>query len=113
MNNLIRELNQSINLSLEQIQQGLSSRAPQAQLDIENWLSDDSDMPSSLRHNVVMWIMEIWAKERDACNAKQLLDVDNKFSRILRDYSLTDIIAFKKELNQQAKQNMQTAPMDS
>lgn len=102
MNNLIRELNQSMNFSLEQIQQGLSKRindtAPMEV--VEAWLKDDASMPETLRHTVVMWIMELWAKERDACTAKQLLDVDNKYSRILRDYNLTDIIAFKKELTQ-------------
>ncbi|MDH5323926.1 MAG: hypothetical protein OEZ68_03055 [Gammaproteobacteria bacterium] len=100
MNNLIRELNHSMNLSPEQIQQTLEQRAPQQALNVSTWIQDDSSMPTALRHCVVMWIMEIWAKERDACSAKQLLDVDNKFSRILRDYSLTDLIAFKKELAQ-------------
>jgi hypothetical protein len=41
----------------------------------------------------------LWLSERDACDAKELLKVDEKYTRLLRDFSMSDIIAMRNEIS--------------
>ncbi|KPJ94391.1 MAG: hypothetical protein AMJ55_06460 [Gammaproteobacteria bacterium SG8_15] len=100
--NLLTVLNSSFGLSLEQIEQGLVLRANKVYADtyyIEDWLKDEKLIPDWASRAAASWLIEMWLSERDACNSSELLKVDEKYTRLLRDFSLSDIIAMRSELS--------------
>ena len=99
--NLITVLNNSFGLSLDQIEQGIVLRANKVYADtyfIEDWLKDESLIPKWANRAAASWVIEMWLSERDSCDASGLLQVDEKYTRLLRDFSLSDIIAMRSEL---------------
>lgn len=99
--NLITVLNNSFGLSLDQIEQGIVLRANKVYADtyfIEDWLQDESLIPKWANRAAASWVIEMWMSERDSCDATGLLKVDKKYTRLLRDFSLSDIIAMRNEL---------------
>lgn len=99
--NLITVLNNSFGLSLDQIEQGIVLRANKIYADtyfINDWLKDESMIPDWASRAAASWLIEMWLAERDGCDATTLLKVDEKYTRLLRDFSLSDIIAMRNEL---------------
>ena len=99
--NLIVELNKSIGLTIEQIHQGLCRRAHNDSLvvdDINQWLVNPATIPEWVNKTAALWIIELWMSDRDACQAGSLLTVDNKYSRILRGFSMAEIISMRQQL---------------
>lgn len=99
--NLLTVLNHSFGLSVEQIEQGIVLRANRVYADtylIEDWFKDESLIPKWAKRAAASWLIELWLSERDACDASELLKVDEKYTRLLRDFSLSDIIAMRNEL---------------
>ena len=99
--NILQALKDTTGLSLAQIEQGLVLRANKIYADtytIEEWLTDKSLIPEWASRAAASWLIEMWMLERDAVESSQLLRVDEKFTRMLRDFSLTDIIAMRNEL---------------
>jgi hypothetical protein len=99
--NLITVLNNSFNFSLDQIEQGIILRANKIYADtyfIQDWLKDESLVPSWANRAAASWLIEMWLSERDGCDASNLLQVDEKYTRLLRDFSLSDIISMRNEL---------------
>ena len=101
--NLITVLNNSFNFSLDQIEQGIILRANKIYADtyfIQDWLKDETLVPKWASRAAASWLIEMWLSERDGCDASSLLQVDEKYTRLLRDFSLSDIIAMRNELAQ-------------
>ena len=101
--NLITVLNSSFGLSMDQIEQGIVLRANKVYADtyfIDEWLKDESLIPKWASRAAASWVIEMWLSERDTCDATGLLKVDEKYTRLLRDFSLSDIIAMRNELAQ-------------
>jgi len=99
--NLITVLNNSFGLSLDQIEQGIVLRANKVYADtyfIQDWLKDEALIPRWANRAAASWVIEMWLSERDNCEASGLLKVDEKYTRLLRDFSLSDIIAMRNEL---------------
>ena len=99
--NLITILNNSFGLSIDQIEQGIVLRANKIYADtyfIQEWLKDESMVPDWANRAAASWLIEMWMQERDGCDAASLLKVDEKYTRLLRDFSLSDIIAMRNEL---------------
>lgn len=99
--NLLTVLNDSFGLSVDQIEQGIVLRANKVYADtyfIADWLEDESLIPDWASRAAASWVIELWLSERDACDATKLLKVDEKYTRLLRDFSLSDIIAIRNEL---------------
>ncbi|HEY5603418.1 MAG TPA: hypothetical protein VIM41_09930 [Gammaproteobacteria bacterium] len=100
--NLLNVLNSSFGLSLDQIEQGIVLRANKMYADtyyIEDWLKDEKLVPDWACRAAASWLIEMWLAERDACNAAELLRIDEKYTRLLRDFTLSDIIAMRSELS--------------
>ena len=88
-------------MSLEQIEQGIVLRANKIYADtyfIQDWVKDESMIPDWASRAAASWLIEMWLSERDGCDAGSLLKVDEKYTRLLRDFSLSDIIAMRNEL---------------
>jgi hypothetical protein len=103
--NLLTVLNSSFGLSLEQIEQGIVLRANKVYADtyfIEDWLRDEKLIPKWASRAAASWVVEMWLSERDGCASSELLRVDEKYTRLLRDFSLSDIIAMRSELSRPA-----------
>ena len=99
--NLITVLNNSFDMSLDQIEQGIVLRANKIYADtyfIHDWIKDESLIPGWANRAAASWLIEMWLSERDGCDASSLLKVDEKYTRLLRDFSLSDIIAMRNEL---------------
>jgi len=99
--NLITVLNNSFGLSIDQIEQGIVLRANKVYADtyfIHDWLKDETMVPDWASRAAASWLIEMWMAERDGCDSSNLLKVDEKFTRLLRDFSLSDIIAMRNEL---------------
>ncbi|MCI0507831.1 MAG: hypothetical protein L0Z73_17215 [Gammaproteobacteria bacterium] len=108
--NLLTVLNSSFGLSLEQIEQGIVLRANKVYADtyfIEDWLRDEKLIPKWASRAAASWVVEMWLSERDACASSELLGVDEKYTRLLRDFSLSDIIAMRSELSHPANVGQQ------
>lgn len=104
--NLIHELNINMGLSVTEIGDGLEMRALRQlghahQADARElllWIRPDAELPDWVRHAAALWVIEFWLNERDNCGAEQLLQVDAKYTRLLRDFSMGEIIAMRNQL---------------
>lgn len=99
--NILRTLQETTGLTLEKIEQGLVLRANKIYADthfIRDWLEDESLIPDWANRAAASWVIELWMLERDAVESSQLLKVDEKYTRMLKDFSLSDIIAMRNEL---------------
>jgi len=101
--NLLQALRDSFGMSVGEIEQGLISRAKKVYTDtyfIDDWLQHENKVPEWVNRAAATWLMELWLEERDACESAQLLGVDKKYTRLLKDFSLSDIIAIRNEVSQ-------------
>lgn len=99
--NLLRTLLETTGLPLDKIEQGLILRANKIYADthfIADWVDDESLIPDWANRAAASWVIELWMLERDAVESSQLLKVDEKYTRMLKDFSLSDIIAMRNEL---------------
>ena len=106
--NLLTVLNHSFGLSVEQIEQGIVLRANKVYADtyfIEDWFKDEKLIPRWASRAAASWLIELWLTERDNCDSTNLLQVDEKYTRLLRDFSLSDIIAMRNELSRPNRQS--------
>jgi hypothetical protein len=60
---------------------------------LQAWDAGDIAMPAWVERGCAEWIVELWRSERAACDARELLAIDRKFSRLLRDYSVMELMA--------------------
>ncbi|WP_455205640.1 hypothetical protein [Kaarinaea lacus] len=101
MNSLLTELNSTFGFTAEQIKRGIACRVDGVDaeaLDINKWIQSDGSMPSWAKRAAASWVIELWMNERDACEPTELLKVDNRYSRILKDFSMADIIAMRNSI---------------
>ena len=106
MDNLICELTTTFGFTDEQIKQGIAQRnegVDAIALNVEQWKKKDAAIPGWAKRAAARWVIEIWMKERDNCDAAELLAVDKRFSRILSGFSMGDIISMRNEINQKNK----------
>jgi len=99
--NLLAVLNDSFGLTVDQIDQGIVLRANKVYADtyfIADWLKNETLIPAWANRAAARWVIEFWLSERDACDASNLLKVDEKYTRLLRDFSISDIISMRNEL---------------
>lgn len=103
MNRLLQELNVEMGLSLEEISDAIAARlgtgADQLQQDqlqqIGQWLNGSKQIPDWANKAAALWVIELWMGERDVCHPGQLLAVDKKYTRLLRSYSMAEIVSFR------------------
>jgi len=96
--NLLQALHDSFGLSMGDIEKGLVSRAKKVYIDthfLGDWIKDEDKVPQWAHRAAATWLMELWLEERDACESAQLLGVDEKYTRLFKDFSLSDIIAIR------------------
>ena len=96
--NLVSGLHREMGFSPEEIRQGLEQRSPECQLDImelEAWIEPSSRLPDWINRLAAVWVIEHWMSERDTCDAEGLLRVDEKYTRLLKDFSMGDIISMR------------------
>lgn len=102
VHNLIAELNQTFGFSLLEIQQGIARRVAGVDaevLDISKWMNKVDTIPRWANRGAACWIIELWMAERDACEPTKLLQVDKKYTGLLRNFSMADIIAMRNEIS--------------
>jgi len=100
-NNVFLELQTSIGLSFEQIQQGIMKRTDTEAGSFDNlqyWMSGLSSAPIWANKAAALWVIELWMQDRDGCQADGLLAVDKKYSRMLRGFSMAEIISMRRQL---------------
>jgi hypothetical protein len=105
-NNLIAELHDKFGFSFQDIQQGIASRVAGVDaeaLDINKWLDNADTIPKWASRGAASWIIELWMQERDACEPTKLLQVDKKYTGLLKNFSMADIIALRNEIIQQRR----------
>ena len=101
MSEIISEIHSLFGFSAEHIGKAIVQRAVGGQdqtLDVSGCLYRDCNIPAWAERAAALWVIELWTAERDACTAGELLTVDRKYSRILRRYSMADIISFRNEV---------------
>jgi hypothetical protein len=101
--NLIAELNMRFGYSLQQIRQGIAERVDGVDadvLDVNKWLNNVDTIPRWANRGAARWIIELWMTERDACEPAELLQVDKKYTGMLKNFSMADIIAMRNEMMQ-------------
>lgn len=100
--NLVHVLHHSFGVPKHNIGDGIEQRCGQ-QVDareIELWLDEQSQLPDWVHRAAALWIIELWMNERDTCEAGSLLKVDEKYTRLLRDYNMGQIIAMRNAIIQ-------------
>ena len=101
MTKLIESLHQTLGLSTTQISEALSRHNNAQQISpeiVSQWLAGDEAMPDRLNHAAALVIIECWMETRDSCDPTELLAVDKKFTRMLRDFSMAEIINLRRQL---------------
>lgn len=66
--------------------------------DLQYWLSGLTSAPIWANKAAALWVIELWMKDRDGCRADGLLAVDKKYSRMLRGFSMAEIISMRRQL---------------
>jgi hypothetical protein len=100
-NNLIAELHSRFGFSLQDIQRGIAARVNGVDaeaLDIKKWLDNVDIIPKWASRGAASWIIELWMGERDACEPTELLQVDKKYTAMLKNFSMADIIALRNDI---------------
>lgn len=108
MHNLICELGSTFGYTNDQIKNGIAQRnegVDAIALNVEQWKHNDAAIPRWANRAAARWVIEIWMKERDSCDAAELLAVDKRFTRILSDFSMGEIISMRNEISQTSKSN--------
>jgi hypothetical protein len=101
MTNLIESLQQTLGLSTTQICEALCCHYTAQKLDpelIEQWLSRTEALPKEVNQAAALVVIEQWMAKRDSCGPTELLAVDKQFTRLLRDFSMAEIIALRRQL---------------
>ena len=99
--NLISELHIRFGISLQDIQCGIAARVVGVDaegIDIRKWLDNVDIQPGWARRGAARWIIELWMAERDTCGPTELLEVDKKYTALLKSFSMADIIAMRNEV---------------
>ncbi len=101
MTNLIESLQHTLGLSSEQISAALlrhdrTQSVSEAQ--VVQWLSNTAVLPNGVKRAAALVVIEQWLDARDNCGPAELLAVDKKYTRLLRDFSMAEIIALRKQL---------------
>ena len=99
--NLIAELHTRFGISLQDIQHGIAARVAGVDaegIDIKKWVDNVDTQPGWARRAAARWIIELWMAERDTCGPTELLGVDKKYTALLKNFSMTDIIAMRNEV---------------
>ena len=100
--NLVHVLHHSFGIPKHTIGGGIEQRCGQ-QVDareIDYWLDEQAHLPDWVHRAAALWVIELWMNERDACVAENLLKVDEKYTRLLRDYTMGQIIAMRNAIIQ-------------
>lgn len=102
LSNLLAELNATFGFSVKQIQAAIAARVDGVDsdlLDIEKWIDETDVIPAWANRAAAKWIIELWMIDRDACDPTELLKVDKKYTRLLKNFSMAEIIAMRNEIN--------------
>ena len=116
MKNLIHELIVSMELPYVEVGEGITRRAAPFRPrfnDIRQWAEESASVPDWANRAAALWLLEFWMNERDACEADGLLKVDEKYTRLLRDYSMGEIIEMRNQLVRSLKQQAAEATTDA
>ena len=104
--NILCDVRDTLGLEPSQIRDGILQYTPgseNANIDISIWMTDSIVLPKWVTQAATRWVLDMWMEERDACAPGALLDIDKKFTHILRAYSMAEIIAFRNSF-QRSKQ---------
>lgn len=103
MRNLIHELTASLGQSFMDVGEGITLRAAPNRVgfsDVRRWADAEADVPDWANRAAAQWVLEFWMNERDACDSGSLLQVDEKYTRLLKDFSMGEIIEMRNRLTQ-------------
>jgi hypothetical protein len=95
MPNLIDQIQTCTGLSDAHLGVALARRAgyaPASAHEVAHWRSGQTPMPTWAERTCVQWIVELWRADRDDCNAQQLWQVDQKYTRMLGDFTVADLM---------------------
>lgn len=102
-NNLIAELHNRFGFTIGDIQQGIAARVIGVDaevLDVRRWMDKVDTIPKWASRGAASWIIELWMADRDACKPTELLQVDKKYTGLLKDFSMAEIITLRNEIIQ-------------
>jgi hypothetical protein len=104
--NLIAELHNRFGYTVADIQQGIAARVAGVDadaLDVRKWLDNVDIIPKWASRGAAHRIIELWMTERDACKPDELLQVDKKYTGLLKNFSMAEIITLRNEIMQQKR----------
>lgn len=107
--NIILELQQKLDFSVAEIKNAISHRVTPIQsmgVDIDSWVHNPEKIPQWAQMAAAKWVVELWMSARDACEPDQLLVIDNKYTNVLRRYSMADIIEFRNAIHNDVYQKI-------
>jgi len=95
MNNIINELETLTDLTPSELSKELTRRGNLTSVDkkkLIEWREGKSIMPSWVERVAAQWIIELWQNERNKCSAKDLWQIDTKYTQILSFLTMADIV---------------------
>lgn len=104
--NILCDVRDTLGYDEVTIKDGILRHTPGSEdvsMDISIWMDESAILPKWVTQAATRWVLEMWMDERDVCAPGALLDIDKKFTHILRGYSMAEIIAFRNSL-QRSKQ---------
>ncbi len=96
MQNLLENLARCAELTDAELGVTLARRAgfaPMSARRIRAWRVGDEPIPSWVERECVYWLIERWSQERGACGAGRLWDVDRKYTRLLDQFTIAELMA--------------------
>ncbi len=100
MNNVLTSLKECTGLTESRLGVALARRAglaPFSARRIHAWRDGSDAMPGSVERECVYWLVEIWAVERANCGASRLWEVDCKFTRMLDQFTIAELMALLRD----------------
>jgi hypothetical protein len=100
MNNLLTSVEHCTGLTDARLGEALARRAGFAPLSarrIQAWRDGSDAMPGWVERECVQWLVELWSRERAECGAARLWEVDRKYTRMLDQLTIAELMALLRQ----------------
>lgn len=100
MQNLLESIEHCTGLSNAEVGIALARRAgfaPVSARRIQAWRDGADAMPSWVERECIHWLVELWSRERNDCGAARLWDVDRKYTRLLDQLTIAELMTLLRE----------------
>lgn len=69
-----------------------AGNAPVSATQFERWCNGTATIPQWVERASLTWLVELWRAERSGCAANELYRIDQKYTRMLKDFTVAEVM---------------------